>query len=238
VLYDDSASGLDGAKELRGAFDYSPRATTGFIPVSADAADLSAPILRARHSGASALLVWGTPGTIAAAIGAARTAGWDVPVFGPPDAADPLVRQQLSRHPDWVDGLTFADGRLTAEVGPTPFEDYVATYDAAFGADKVGVRDAQGRAVTEPPEFAMYATDFVNVVIAALQRAGDPHKLLAAMTQVTVRGANGDERGFNVNSHESVIDDDIYFATFRDMQFRPVRNDPLSPALPVIAQVP
>jgi ABC-type branched-subunit amino acid transport system substrate-binding protein len=238
VLYDDSTSGLDGAAALRHAFDYDARSTTGFIAVSADAADLSAPVLRARDSGAGALLVWGTPGTIAAAITAARTAGWDVPVFGPPDAADPLVRQELSRHPDWVDGLTFADGRLTAEVGPAPFESYVATYDAQFGADKVGVHDAAGRPVTEPPEFGMYASDFVNLVIAAIQRSGDPHKLLAAMNQVTVRGANGDERGFNVNSHESVIDDDIYFATFHDMQFRPVRNDPLSISLPVISQVP
>jgi ABC-type branched-subunit amino acid transport system substrate-binding protein len=240
ILHDDSSYGLSGDAALRDAFDYSKRSTTADIAVSADATDLSAPILRARRSNADGLLVWGGPATIASAISAARTAGWNVPVYGPPDAADPIVRQELSRHPDWVDGLTFADGRLTAEVGPAPFESYIATYDAAFGADRVGVKDASGRQVTEPPEYAMYASDFVNVLVAAIKRAGTAkpgHALLAALDQVSVRGANGDQRGFNVNSHESVIDDDIYFATFQDMQFRPVKNDPLSVSLPVIGQV-
>jgi hypothetical protein len=61
--------------------------------------------------------------------------------------------------------------------------------------------------------------------------------VLAALDQVTIRGANGDERGFNVNSHEGVVDDDVYFAVFSDMQFRPVKDEPLSATLPAIAQV-
>jgi branched-chain amino acid transport system substrate-binding protein len=240
IVHDDSTYGLDGDAALHDAFGYSSRSTSADIAVSAAAADLSAPILRARRSGADALLVWGGPATIAAAISAARTAGWDVPVYAPPDAADPLVRQQLSRHPDWLDGLTFADGRLTAEVGPAPFESYVATYDGAFGPTRVGVRDSAGQAVIEPPEYAMYASDFANVLAAAIKRAGgvrDGRKLIAALDQVTIRGANGDERGFNVNTHDSVVDDDIYFASFHDMRFRPVTNDPLSVSLPAIAQV-
>ena len=60
---------------------------------------------------------------------AARRSGWDVPIFAPPDAADPLVRQELSDHPEWLDGLTFADGRLTAEVGPGPYYAFVDTYE-------------------------------------------------------------------------------------------------------------
>jgi ABC-type branched-subunit amino acid transport system substrate-binding protein len=239
ILHDDSAYGAGGEAALKSAFDYSPRAVAADIPVSAGAADLSAPVLRARRSGANGLLVWGGPGTIAEAIRAARESGWDVPVYGPPDAADPLVRQELSRHPEWLDGLTFADGRLTAEVGPAPFADYVATYDAAYGAERVGVRDRAGRAVTEPPEYAMYASDFVNLLAAALRRAGglDGRRLLAALDQVTIRGANGDERGFNANSHEGVVNDDVYFAVFRDMRFRPVRDEPLSATLPAVGQV-
>ena len=50
-------------------------------------------MLRARNAGATGLLVWGRPGTIAAAVRAARRSGWDVPIYAPPDAADPLVRQ-------------------------------------------------------------------------------------------------------------------------------------------------
>jgi branched-chain amino acid transport system substrate-binding protein len=239
ILHDDSPYGAAGAAALRQAFDYSPRAVADDILVSQDASDLSAPVLRARRSGANGLLVWGGPGTIAEALRAARAAGWDVPVYGPPDAADPLVRQELSRHPDWVDGLTFADGRLTAEVGPAPFEGYVATYDSAFGADRVGVRDAAGAQVTEPPEYGMYASDFVNLLAAAIRRARglDGRRVLAALDQVTIRGANGDERGFNVNSHEGVVNDDVYFAVFHDMRFRPVKDEPLSATLPAIAQV-
>jgi ABC-type branched-subunit amino acid transport system substrate-binding protein len=85
----------------------------------------------------------------------------------------------------------------------------------------------------------MYAYDFVNVLAAALTAAGtadDRSKLVEALEQVTVQGANGDERGFNERSHEGVVDDDVYFARFRDMTFRPVQDDPLSSTLPVIPQ--
>ena len=53
-----------------------------------------------------------------------------------------------------------------------------------------------------------------------------------------MRGANGDERGFNQNNHEGVVDDDVYFAVFHDMTFRPVQDDPLSSTLPALRQVP
>jgi len=61
--------------------------------------------------------------------------------------------------------------------------------------------------------------------------------VLAALNQVSTRGANGDERGFNERNHEGVVDDDVYFARFRDMVFQPVGDDPLSSTLPVISQV-
>ena len=34
--------------------------------------------------------------------------GWKVPIYAPPSAEDPLVRQELASHPQWLDGLTFA----------------------------------------------------------------------------------------------------------------------------------
>ena len=51
-----------------------------------------------------------------------------------------------------------------------------------------------------------------------------------------MQGANGDERGFNRRNHDGVIDDDVYFAKFEDMQFSPVKDDPLSATLPTLDQ--
>ena len=175
---------------------------------------------------------------LAKAIVAARASGWRAPVFTTPAGADPLVRQQLADHPSWVNGLTFASGRMTAELGPAPWSAFEAAYESAFGPIDVGVR-SHGLRVTQPPDYAMYAYDFVSVVAAAITRAGNPSDraaILRAMNQVTVEGANGDERGFNAKNHEGVIDDDIYFARFHDMTFAPVKDDPLSSTLPVIPQ--
>jgi ABC-type branched-subunit amino acid transport system substrate-binding protein len=84
----------------------------------------------------------------------------------------------------------------------------------------------------------MYSYDFVNVLIAAIQRAAgtDQRNVLAALNQVSARGANGDERGFNEHNHDGVVDDDVYFARFKDMIYGPVKDDPLSATLPVIQQ--
>ena len=65
----------------------------------------------------------------------------------------------------------------------------------------------------------------------------DREALLDALNEVTVSGANGDERGFNLHNHEGVVDDDVYFARFEDMTFAPVDDDPLSSTLPEISQV-
>jgi ABC-type branched-subunit amino acid transport system substrate-binding protein len=239
LLHDDSGYGESGADSLRRAFSHNPEAVAASITLPAGALDVAPQVLRARAAGATALIVWGLPPTIAAAITAARTAGWDVPVFTPPAGADPLVRQQLADHPSWVDGLTFATGRLTAEKGPAPYLAFQQRYEQAYGAEKVGVETASGRPVYQPPEFAMYAYDFVQVLAAALQLAdsNDRADVTKALEQVSVVGVNGDERGFNERNHESVVDDDVYFARFNDMTFAPVSDDPLSATLPVVEQV-
>ena len=238
LLHDDSDYGAAGASELKDAFAHDPGSVAIDETLPADALDLSPQILRARRAHATALLVWGRPATIAAAITAARSAGWGVPFYTPPTGADPFVRQQLADHPSWVDGLTFAAGRLTAEVGAQPFTGFTQRYAAAYGVDRVGVRTSSGAAVTEPPETPMYAYDFVNLLAAALTKAGstDPEKVTKALEEVTVEGANGDERSFNQSSHEGVVDDDVYFARFHDMTYAPVKDDPLSATLPTIPQ--
>jgi hypothetical protein len=81
----------------------------------------------------------------------------------------------------------------------------------------------------------MYSYDFVNVLAQAIRNVGLddlPH----ALEQVTARGANGDERGFNEHNHEGVVDDDVFFARFKDMIYVPVKDDPLSSTLPTIQQ--
>jgi ABC-type branched-subunit amino acid transport system substrate-binding protein len=238
LLSDDSAYGSEGASDLDRAFSENPEAVATKLTLPAGQSDLTPQILRVKRSGATALLVWGQPPTIAAVLSAARSSGWDVPVYTPPTGADPFVRQQLADHPEWVDGLTFASGRMTAEVGTAPFESFQSQYESTYGADKVGVKTSAGEPVIQPPEFAMYAYDFAHVLTAAIIRAAstDPKKITAALNQVTTQGANGDERGFNEHNHEGVVDDDVYFARFHDMTFAPVPDDPLSSTLPVIPQ--
>ena len=239
LITDDSSYGQEGAKALDEAFSENMDSVATKITVPSGAPDLAPQVLRARRAGATALLVWAQPTTIAGVLSAARSSGWKVPVYTSPTGEDPLVRQQLALHPDWVDGLTFASGRPTAEVGAGPFLSFQRDLENKFGVQLVGVKTPDGAQVVQPPDYAMYSYDFVNVLAAAIQRAGgvsDKKKILAALNQVTVAGANGDNRGFNESNHEGVVDDDVYFATFDGMTYRPVKDDPLSKTLVPIEQ--
>jgi branched-chain amino acid transport system substrate-binding protein len=238
LLHDDSDYGAAGGRALAAAFSRNRSSVAIDETLPADALDLAPQVLRARRAGATALLVWGRPSTIASAVTAARSAGWNVPFFTPPTGNDPFVRQQLADHPAWVDGLTFAGGRLTAEVGSGPFLTFEQKYESAFGVDRVGVKKSAGASVVVLPETAMYAYDFVNLLAAAVLKAGstDPRKITAALNEVSIEGANGDQRGFNHNNHEGVIDDDVYFARFHDMTSAPVKDDRLSATLPTLPQ--
>lgn len=240
LLHDDSGYGQQGETAMREAFSYNPRSVATRISLPTTANDLAPEIVQARRSHATALLVWGLPATIAKVITAARSSGWNVPVYTPPSGEDPLVRQTLAAHPSWVDGLTFAAGRMTAEGGPRPFDTFAERMRERFGLDYVGVRTREGARVVQPPDYVMYPFDCTNVFVAAIRRAGsdDRAAVLAALNQVSAAGANGDARGFNLKNHEGVVDDDIYFARFDDMTYRPVQDDPLSSSLPVIAQIP
>ena len=240
ILHDDSGYGEEGAKALAAAFSGADDAVTTRITLPSGATDLAPQLLAARRSGANAVIVWAQAPVIAKALIAARSAGWDVPFYTPPAGADPIVRQELADHPEWIDGLTFASGRMTAEEGTAPYYTFEGKYRQAFGLERVGVKTRTGNVVIQPPEHAMYAYDFVNVLAAAIQAAGDPTdraKVLAQMEEVTVRGANGDERAFNEKNHEGVVDDDVYFARFHDMTFAPVEDDPLSSTLPTVSQI-
>jgi branched-chain amino acid transport system substrate-binding protein len=240
ILTDDSGYGEEGRAALERSFGGNPEAVAIRLRLPSEASDLAPQVLRARRAGATALLVWARPAVIANVLTAARSRRWSVPVYTPPSGADPLVRQQLADRSEWVDSLVFASGRMTAELGPQAWETFAGQFADRFGPELVGVQTSSGQDVVQPPEHAMYSYDFVNVLAAALRQAGgidDRSKLIRALNDVTVRGANGDERGFNLHNHEGVVDDDVYFARFRDMTFAPVKDDPLSSTLPIINQV-
>ena len=238
LLTDDSDYGQAGRASLDDAFKTVSKSVVARITLPSSATDLAPQVLQARRSGATALLVWALPPVLAKTVVAARSAGWHVPVYATPTAEDPVLRQQLADHPGWLDGLTFASGRMTAELGASPWGAFEAAYESAFGATYVGVK-SRGRRVISPPDYAMYSYDCMNLIAAAVRRANgtDEKKVLAALNQVSTRGANGDERGFNEINHEGVVDDDVYFARFEDMFFRPVKDDPLSSTLPSINQM-
>ena len=237
-LTDDTGYGREGRASLDKAFAENRSSVVARIEVPSTATDLAAQVLQARRAGATALLVWAEPAAVAEAVIAARSAAWKVPVYTPPSGEDPLVRQELAGHPDWMDGLTFAFGRMTAEQGPLPFLSFQRRYEQAFGAQEVGVKSADGRPVVQPPDYAMYPYDFVRLLGAALQAAKTTQDgaVLKALNQVSIEGANGDSRGFNTANHEGVVDDDVAFARFHGMTFAPVKDDALSATLPTIDQ--
>ena len=237
-LTDDTGYGRGGRAALDHAFEQNQSSVAARIEIPSTATDLAAQVLKAKQAGATALLVWAQPAAVAEVVIAARSTGWKVPIYSAPSAEDPLVRQELAGHPDWLDGLTFASGRMTAEVGPGPFLAFQSAFQTSFGPQLVGVKGPSGRPVVAPPDYAMYPYDFTNLLLAAAQTAhsteGD--KVIPKLNEVSVAGANGDQRGFSQNNHDGVVDDDVYFARFRHMVYVPVKDDPLSRTLPAVDQ--
>jgi len=237
LVADDSSYGREGAAATRTAFARNRIALPYDASVPEGASDVAPQVLAARRSGAQALVVWARATGVAAVVRAARAAGWAVPVYSGPAAEDPLVRQRLADHPQWVDGLVLVSFRITSEVGAGPFEAYRKDFEAAFGVEQVGV-SAGGRPVVQPPDWSTYSFDAVRLVAAALGGSGGKggQPLMDALQSTVITGANGDERGFGPGDREGVSPDDMYFARFQAMRFTPVRDDVLSTNLPVVGQ--
>jgi ABC-type branched-subunit amino acid transport system substrate-binding protein len=235
LLADDSTFGREGAAQTRIALRRNEirLATDATIPEG----EASAQVLAARRGGAKALVVWARATGVAAVVRAARSSGWTVPIYSGPTGEDPLVRQRLADHPEWVDGLTFVSFRITSETGPEPFAAYRHAYEKEFGADPVGVT-AGGKPVVQPPDWSMYSYDSVKLVAAALKGSGGKlgAPLMDALTKTVVTGANGDERGFGAEDREGVSPDDMYFGVFKDLRFSAVTDDILSTNLPTVPQ--
>jgi ABC-type branched-subunit amino acid transport system substrate-binding protein len=237
ILTDDSSYGMQGRQALRQAFAVDDVPVVSDTTAPAEAADLSAQVLAARRAGADRLVVWASATDVAATVRAARSAGWNAPIYTGPTGEDPLVRQQLAAHPEWLDGVHFVSFRITSEVGPAPFEAFRGAFEAAFGPQRVGVSQ-DGKPVVQPPDWPMFGYDAVRLTAKALEQSralGAP--LLDALTTVAIVGANGDDRGYGPTQHEGVNPSDMYFARFVGFTFRPVTDDPLSGDLPVVNQL-
>jgi ABC-type branched-subunit amino acid transport system substrate-binding protein len=238
LLTDDSGYGREGRAALGRAFAENPRSVAARIEAPAAAADLAPQVLQARRAHATALLVWAQPRS---------SRRWCWP-RAPPAGTSLSTPRRAARTRSCgrrsratragSTGSRSPPAARPRRVGTGPFLEFQNAFEAAFGAQKVGVRGADGRPVVQPPDYAMYPYDCVRLVAAALRSAGstDGAKVLAALDQVSIEGANGDSRGFNEKSREGVVDDDVYFARFAGLEYRPVKDDPLSSTLPVLPQ--
>jgi ABC-type branched-subunit amino acid transport system substrate-binding protein len=237
IVADDTSFGTDGVASLAAAFRRDEIRVVSHVVVPATTSDVSAQVLAARRAGVTQLVVWASAAIVADVVSAARSAGWTVPIWAGPSGEDPLVRQRLAAHPTWLTGVGFVSFRITAEVGPAPFAAYRKAYVAKFGEDKIGVTQG-GKQVVQPPDWSMFPYDAVNLVAAALQRAGGTGApLLQTLAgNVVITGANGDERGYNATTREGVSPDDMYFAAFHGFVFSPVTDDLLSQNLPSVPQ--
>jgi ABC-type branched-subunit amino acid transport system substrate-binding protein len=237
LLTDDSDYGHQGHDALRKAFATDKIAVVADLTLQQRAADVTPQVLAARRAGADLIVQWSGAADIAAVVSAIHTAGWNVGVLSGQTGEDPLVRQRLVAHPDWLRTLRFASSRITAEIGPKPFERFRAHLEAKLGVQKVGMKQA-GRDVVQPPDWAMYPYDSVNLVLEALNEAGSlGAPLMRVMNAAHIVGANGDGRGFNPTYHEGISPSDMYFARFRGFTFVPVDDDPLSGSLPAVPQL-
>jgi ABC-type branched-subunit amino acid transport system substrate-binding protein len=238
LLTDDSTYGEQGRQALRDAFGVDQVSVVSDQVIPRRATDLAPQILQARRSGADRLIVWASAADVAAVLEAVENAGWDVPVISGQTGEDPLIRQRLAAHPEYLERLSFVSSRITAEMGPKPFNAFRKRYESALGADKVGVKQ-DGRDVIQPPDWQMYPYDAIRLVQeAAGQSTGLGAPLLETINNgAKIVGANGDQRGYNSEYHEGVSPADMYFARFDGFVFVPVTDDPLSGTLPSVNQL-
>jgi ABC-type branched-subunit amino acid transport system substrate-binding protein len=238
MLTDDSGYGTQGRAALRDAFTVDEINVVSDQVIPRRAQDLAPQILQAKQSGADRLIVWASAADVAATLEAVAKANWNVSVISGQTGEDPLIRQRLVAHPDYLRRLRFVSSRITAEMGPKPFNAFRARYEKAQGKDKVGVKQ-DGKDVIQPPDWPMYPYDAINLVAEAATDAGTlGAPLVQALNDGTrIIGANGDQRAYNAGYHEGVSPQGMYFAQFDRFEFVPVTDDPLSGSLPRVPQL-
>ena len=136
------------------------------------ATDLAPQILQARRSGATALLVWGQPAAIAEAVVAARSSGWNVPVYAPPSAEDPLRPPGAGRPPGVARRADVRFGPDDRGGGAGAVRGFQSAYEQLFGAQR-GRRPQRrtARRWCSRPTTRCTPTTSRNVLVAAIQAA-------------------------------------------------------------------
>jgi ABC-type branched-subunit amino acid transport system substrate-binding protein len=237
MITDDSGYGEQGRKALRESFTIDEVEVVSDQTIQRRARDVAPQVLAARRAGADRLAVWSGAAGIAAVIAAARQAGWDVPIVTGQTGEDPLIRQRLVAHPEWLRDVKFVSSRITSELGPKPFDAFRAHFEDKMGVEKVGV-EQNGRPVIQPPDWAMYPYDALHLIEEALtQREALGAPLLDALNVISIVGANGDGRGYSAEYREGVSPADVYIAGFDGFVFEPVSDDALSGTLPPVDQL-
>lgn len=240
IIHDDSDNGRDGSTQLVSALG-SANVTVSPSPIEVPAASptIDAQIQSVAAAKPGGIALWGGDVFIAKAVKAIRDAGLTVPIFTNQAGESPTVRA-LDGAAD-TDGLVLVTGRQTSEGNATDFPAFESALAAhGLGPTDAGVKDAAGQEIRQPNDIDFFAYDAVHVVAAALQKQGSPSpsgRLLDDLNVVTVVSANGDARGFDSQSHEAFAAADVYIASIHDMQFQPVKDEPLSASLPAINEI-
>ena len=246
IVHDDSAFGADGAKHLVDSFGKANVTFAADVTLPSTAAGFATEALQVNQSGATGVLLWARAPVLAQFVKDYRGGGGTAKLFSGPNAEDPIVRTQNADHPEYIDGLTYASFRITTEGGVDAWEAFRHKYETAKVNNGqtdflVGVQTKDHKDVVQPPDWQIFPYDMVYLVKAALEKSGSidtaGNKLINALNGTTIKSANGDNRGWTKDGHEGVVDDDIYFAVFDDMKFKPVQDDPLSKTLLPIDQV-
>jgi branched-chain amino acid transport system substrate-binding protein len=233
IIHADTADARDGGKQLEGALTTAAAPPTIDKEVAASAPVFDAELRAIQTSGADALIVWGGDTFTGNVVKAARADGLTLPLFAGPSGESPAVRQIAGLA---AEGLTFVTTREASEADASSFAQFEHRLAAATGGPiDAGLKNAKGNEIRQPATYWIFSYDAVNVLAAAVgksAKAGPSAQLVSSMSQASVKSANGDNRGFNPDTHEGVSDDDSYIASVHDNQFAPVKDEPLSASLP------
>jgi len=239
ILHDDTDDGRDGGTQVQQALATAGVRSVSNVEIPAAVPAVDAQIRAAVEAHADSLVVWGTDLFVARVVNAAHADAAHLQVFAGPSGESPAVRAVAG--PDASEGLAFTVSRMTSEDDSASFGQFEHRLAAAEGGPTdAGFKDREGREIRQPADLEIFSYDAVNVLAAALEKAGSVQpsaRLLTQMTQVKVHSANGDTRGFNPDNHEGVADDDLYIARIHDMAFTPVKDEQLSATLPTADQI-
>jgi branched-chain amino acid transport system substrate-binding protein len=238
IIHDDSEGGRDAADQLSDALGTSQITAKPVVEIAANSGTINTQILQVSQAHPGAIAIEGGDTFIGRVTQALRAAGVKTPLYAGAFGEFPAVRALAGSA---AEGLTFVSARLTSESDEESFPDFEKRLaQSGLGCTDAGVKTAAGQEVRQPDDYAMYAYDSVNVVVAALQKLGSvtpSRALLDDMVLVQVKSANGDSRGFNSQNREGIADDDIYLASIHDNAFQPVKDEQLSASLPAIDEV-